>query len=626
MENGMEMPSLSRRIRSLTGVLRTVIDRALDRVCVALLIVMTAVTVVQVFFRYVLNASMSWPEEISRWVFVWMIFLGMAVAIREEAHIRIDMLLLLLPPRVRAALEFLLHALTVTACVALADNGWDLASRTVSYSPALQWPTTYEYAALPVGAAFSLYYLLLQAGSKWRSRWLAAACLALGVATYYVLEMNAGQLLAPFSTGTILLVVGLGLLLIGLPVAFSILLASYLAFWPKGPLQTLAAASSLVNGVDAFVLLAIPFFVMAGELMNEGGITMALIRLADTLVGHIRGGLGHVNIVTNTIMAGLSGSSAADAAGTGKILIPAMTKQGYDPAFACGLTAAASVLANIIPPSITMLIYAPLASVSVGTLFMAGYIPGLIMCGFLMITCYYLARKYGYGANRKRASLAEIGVALRRSLWALGMPAIIVVGIRGGVFTATEAASVAAVYSLVVGFVVYKGLKWREMPGRFRDVMLQTVSIMLIIGASSPFAYLLVIEQIPQMIARQFSDLASNPVLLMMLMNLFLLIVGLPLEPNPALVILVPILLPIIQAAGISPVHFGVVMIVNLMIGSLTPPVGVLIFVTAGVSNTPAHRIFWKVLPFEAALIAALLLITYFPFTTLWLPRVITGR
>jgi C4-dicarboxylate transporter DctM subunit len=214
---------------------------------------------------------------------------------------------------------------------------------------------------------------------------------------------------------------------------------------------------------------------------------------------------------------------------------------------------------------------------------------------------------------------------LRHSLWALGMPVIIVVGIRGGVFTATEAASVAALYSLLVGLVVYRGLRKEALPAKLMQVMLQTVTIMFIIGASAPFAYLLVIEQLPQMIAAKFGGLVNNPLLLLLLLNVFLLLVGLPLEPTPAMVILVPILLPIIKAAGIDPVHFGIVMIINLMIGSLTPPVGVLIFITAGVSKVPVHQIFTKVIPFELGLIGALLIITYLPFTTLWLVRLIGG-
>jgi C4-dicarboxylate transporter DctM subunit len=243
-----------------------------------------------------------------------------------------------------------------------------------------------------------------------------------------------------------------------------------------------------------------------------------------------------------------------------------------------------------------------------------------------MIICYIFACRYGLGANSARAPVWKILSSLRYSLWALGMPLIILFGIRGGIFTATEAASVAALYSLVVGFFVYKGLRVKELSEKMADVMLQTVTIMFIIGASAPFAYLLVIEQVPQMIATQFGSLVNNPALLLLLLNIFLLLVGLPLEPTPAMVILVPILTPIVTAAGINPVHFGIVMIINLMIGSLTPPVGVLIFITAGVSKIPVHQIFTKVIPFELAMIGALLVITYLPFLTLWLPSVIGGR
>jgi C4-dicarboxylate transporter DctM subunit len=619
-----------RSIRHNGGLFRHIqstFDRLLEKLCVFLLAIMTISTLAQVFFRYLLRSSPAWTEEFSRWVFVWMIFLGMAVAVRRDAHIRIDMFLLLMRPRVREGFELAINALVVTTCLALLTTGLQYASRTTSFTPALQWELKYAYMAIPVGAVISLYYLVLHSFSKWSSRKAGVSSLAAGVLLYLALTGGPGlHFLTQQSTGNILLVAGLGFLLLGVPVAFALVLSAFLAFWPKGELQTLAAASSLVNAVDAFILLAIPFFIMAGELMNEGGITMALVRLADTLVGHIKGGLGHVSILTNTLMAGLSGSSTADAAGTGKILIPAMVSQGYNPPFAASIIASASVLANIIPPSISMLIYGPLAGVSVGALFMAGVIPGLILSASLMIICYIFACRYGLGANSARAPVWKILSSLRYSLWALGMPLIILFGIRGGIFTATEAASVAALYSLVVGFFVYKGLRVKELSEKMADVMLQTVTIMFIIGASAPFAYLLVIEQVPQMIATQFGSLVNNPALLLLLLNIFLLLVGLPLEPTPAMVILVPILTPIVTAAGINPVHFGIVMIINLMIGSLTPPVGVLIFITAGVSKIPVHQIFTKVIPFELAMIGALLVITYLPFLTLWLPSVIGGR
>lgn len=625
--------SSTQRYSRLLSRIQSAFDRFLDGVCVFLLIVMSISTLAQVFFRYVfigligIGALPIWTEEFSRWVFVWMIFLGMAVAVRRGAHIRINMFLLWMPPRLREGFELAINAVVVATCLALLTYGWEYASRTTSFTPALQWDLKWEYIAVPVGAAISLYYLVLQNLSKWSPRWAGVASLAAGVAIYLVFNIGPGlDFLAEQSTSTILLVAGLGLLLVGVPVAFALLFSAFLAFWPKGDLQTLAAASSLVNAVDAFILLAIPFFIIAGELMNEGGITMALVRFADTLVGHIRGGLGQVSIVTNTFMAGLSGSSVADAAGTGKILVPAMVAQGYDPGFAASIIASASILANIIPPSISMLIYGPLAGVSIGALFIAGVIPGLILAGSLMIVCYILAGRYGHGANPTRAPISKILSSLRHSLWALGMPVIIVFGIRGGIFTPTEASSIAALYSLIVGLAVYKGLRMQVLLDKFMESMLQTVTIMTIIGASAPFAYLLVIEQVPQMIAAQFSSLASNPMLLLLLLNVFLLLVGLPLEPTPAMVILVPILIPIITAAGINPVHFGIVMIINLMIGSLTPPVGVLVFITAGVSKVPVHEIFFKVIPFELAMIAALLLITYLPFTTLWLPSVIGGR
>ncbi len=603
------------------------VDRAVDGVCVLSLVVMVAVTLLQVFCRYVLNASLLWPEEVARWLFVWMVFLGMAIAVRRNAHIRIDMFLEMMPPRARGAFEFLTHALTVTACLAIAIQGWETANHNASQvASALELSFKYEYMAVPAGALMALYYLVHQSATRWRPRIVGVAGFGLGVLLYWVLQEQGGGLSGVSDPTTVLLVSALVLLTMGMPVGFALVLSTFLAFWPRGPLLVQTVTQNMVGMTDSFVLLAVPFFILAGGLMNEGGITLVLVRLADALVGHIRGGLGHVNVVTNTLMAGLSGSSAADAAGVAKVLVPAMRTQGYDPAFAAALTSAASTLANVIPPSIAMLMYAALASTSVGALFLAGIIPGLVMTASLMLVVYFESRRHGYGASRKRTPVRQVMASLRRSSWALGLPFVIVLGIRFGVFTPTEAAGVAVLYTLLVGLAVYRGLSLRSIPSLLSQSVLETTGAVFIIAASSPFAWLLVVEQLPQMLASQFSGLVANPALLMLALNGFLLLVGMPLENAPAMAILVPILVPIVTQAGIDPVYFGIVMIINLMLGSLTPPIGMLAFITATVTKVPAHRVFWAVVPFELALVAALLIVTYIPAISLWLPRVIGGH
>lgn len=625
MEANIPVP-VSQDVNSRLGAISRSFDRFLETVCVLGLAVMVTVTALQVFCRYVLNAALAWPEEVSRWLFAWVVFLGMAIAVRRNGHIRIDMGLDLLPTKVRAWFEWLIDALTVTTCTALAIHGWETAQNATGISASFQWSFKYEYMAVPVGALLALYYLARQSLGRWSSPVTGLASFALGVAFYWFLQGQAEGLLSWQQPTTILLVSGLVLLVIGMPVGFALTLSSFLAFWPQGPLTVLALAQSMVSQVDSFVLLSVPFFILAAGLMNEGGITLVLVKLADTLVGHIRGGLGQVNVLTNTFMAGLSGSSAGDAAGTCKVLVPAMKRQGYDPAFSAALTASSSIMANVIPPSIGMLIYGALASVSIGALFLAGVIPGLIMTASLMLVVYVQSRRHNYGANRKRANLGEILRAFRGAVWALGMPVIIIVGIRFGVFTPTEAASVAVVYALLVGMLIYRGLSWRRVLANMNQAVLETTGVMFIIGASAPFAWLLVVQQVPQMLASQLGVLISNPYLLMLAVNIFLLLVGLPLEMSPAMVILVPILVPIVTQAGIDPVYFGIVMIINLMIGSITPPVGVLVFIASSITKVPAHRVFAAVIPFEIALIVALLIITYVPAATLWLPQLISGR
>lgn len=601
-------------------------DWALDVACTVCFAVMIVLTLMQVFLRYVFNAGLPWSEEVARWCFVWLVFLGMAVAVRLDSHIAIDMFLRMFPGRLRTGTEYLIESLKVSCCLAMLVHGWDLVQAATHVSASLLVSIKVEYMAVPVGALIALYYLAARNLRIWPSRVAGLGALGLGASLFWVLRELAPVYSALWSPTEVLLGSSIVLLLIGLPVGFAMIFSTFLAFWPEGPLLVLTVTQTMVSTTDSFLLLAIPFFILAGGLMNEGGITLRLVHLADTMVGHIRGGLGHVNILTNTLMAGLSGSSSADAAGICKVLVPAMERSGYDPAFSAGLTASASILANVIPPSIGMLIYGAIGSVSVGALFLAGVIPGLLMALALMLMVFVQSWRFGYGANRRRSTSAEVGRAFLESFWALFMPLIIVVGIRFGVFTPTEAAAVAALYALFAGALVYHGLTPRSVLNTLRQSTQETTSIVFIIATTAPFAYLLVIEQVPQMLAAQLGVLIANPFLLMFAINIFLLLVGLPMEMTPALVILVPILMPIIEQAGIDPVYFGIVMIINLMIGSITPPVGVLVFISASICKLPAHRVFASVVPFEIALILVLLLITYVPEVSLWLPNLVAGH
>jgi tripartite ATP-independent transporter DctM subunit len=322
-------------------------------------------------------------------------------------------------------------------------------------------------------------------------------------------------------------------------------------------------------------------------------------------------------------MGGVSGSSSADCAAVGKLLIPEMKKAGYTGAFAAATTASASILANMLPPSINLLIYAGLASVSVGALFIATIIPGLLLVATMMVVVYWHARRHGIPRQTERFSASAFGKSLRRGVWALGLPVIVVAGLRAGVFTATEAAAIAAGYAFVVAFAVYRQIRLRDLPAVSRSVAEDTAVIMLIIAASAPFAWILTVEQVPQALAAGLGPLMDYPWLLLIAVNLLLILVGLPLEPAPAMVILVPILMPILAVAGVDPVHFGIIMVFNLFIGALTPPVGNLAFIAAMVAKEKPSAVFWSLNPYFVALLAALVILTFVPALSLWLPSVL---
>jgi C4-dicarboxylate transporter DctM subunit len=411
-------------------------------------------------------------------------------------------------------------------------------------------------------------------------------------------------------------------LALGLPVAFGmgVLALSYLLVAGDFPLMTMA--QKMVTGMDSFLLLAIPFFLLAGGLMNAGGITDRLVEFSTRLVGHIHGGLGHVTVVANVIMSGMSGSAAADAAATGTVLIPSMIRQGYAPGFAAAISAAASCIGPIIPPSIAFVIFGSLTGVSVGQLLVAGVVPGLLMGVYLMAACYLVARRRGYGAATRRATAGELWRSFLRAGPAMLTPVVVLGGMVAGVATPTEAAAVAVLYSLVLG-LAYRELRWREMPGMLTEVVVTTSVVYLLLGVFNLLGWILAVEQIPQALTGGFLALTDQPWLVLLVINVVLFVLGIPIEPVPLMVILGPMLVPIVAKYGIDPVHFGVVFVFNVVLGVITPPVGTNMFITCSIANCSVGAFTRESWPFIAALVLLLLLITYVPSITLFLPRLL---
>ncbi|PSM17606.1 TRAP transporter large permease [Nitratireductor sp. StC3] len=413
-----------------------------------------------------------------------------------------------------------------------------------------------------------------------------------------------------------LLLLLLLLLLVGVPTAYALAASAIAVIWLEGIPLTIAV-QRMTAGVQSFPLLAIPLFILAGTLMNASGISERLFALTGALVGHIRGGMAYVNVLTNVFMSGISGSSLADCAATTRVFVPQMIKHGYDKGFSVGLTASAAVLAPIIPPSILLVIYGWQANVSIGDLFVAGIVPGLVIATALVVTVAVMTRLRGFGRGAA-FSAGTLRSAFFDASWALLMPVIIIVGFRMGIFTATEVAAIAAAYAFLVGLLVYRTLKVLELPRVFANAARDTSSILVIAATAAPFGWILSIGQAPQQLLSFLSGVSDNPMLILLLINIILLVLGTFMETLVLIIILVPILLPLIETLGIDPVHFGIVMIINLVIGQLTPPLGVLMYVTCGISGTSIGQFMRAIKPFLVALIIALLAITYIPALALY--------
>ena len=413
----------------------------------------------------------------------------------------------------------------------------------------------------------------------------------------------------------------LAFVFLGLPIFVALALTAIigLGLTPGVPIASVAART--VSASDNFVLLAIPLFILAGSLMSTGGVAQRLFELARVAVGHTRGGLAQVNIALSVLNGGVSGSSAADAAIDCKVIIPQMKAEGYPAAFSGAITAVSGMLANIIPPSIAMLVYASVANVSVGKLFIAGFVPGIMMALAMSFTAYRTCKKHNYGRQTKRATLGEIGTAIRRAGLALSIPVIVVGGIRFGFFTPTEAGAIAVAITFILGAFVYRELKFRDLPGVLTRTAIDTGVIMLIISFSAPISLVLAYNQIPQQVAAFFIQFSYSQVVFLLAVNIFLLIGGALMEGVTLLILTTPLLAPVAAALKIDPTHFGMVVVFNVVLGSVTPPFGQLVFMVSSMSGIRSEEIFWEVLRYLPLLLVVLGIVTYVPETYMWTVR-----
>lgn len=421
----------------------------------------------------------------------------------------------------------------------------------------------------------------------------------------------------------VLLIIGLFFFFaLNIPIAFSMILTSLFYLIVKGDIPLIAIVQQIAVGTDKYLLLAIPFFFLAGELMNAGGITDRLVRLSKALVGHIPGGLGHVNVVESMIFAGMSGSAVSDVTAMGFIEIEMMRRMGYGAAFAAAITGASATIGPVIPPSIPFVVYGGITGVSVGKLFLGGIVPGVLMGLFLMVAIYFIAIKRGYERS-KRPPLLDILKEIFHSIPILLLPLIIIGGILSGIFTPTEAAVVAVVYAFFLGTIILRVTDIYEVFRLMIKVGLSTAKLMFIIASASLFGWIMAREGAPLLMSKTFLSISQNPYVLLFLINVLLLVLGCFMESIAIMVILVPILTPLVQSMGIDLVHFGVMMTLNLMIGLLTPPVGMVMYAVVSIAKVSVTEFTRECLPFLLALFAVLLLITYVPSLVVWIPNLI---
>jgi tripartite ATP-independent transporter DctM subunit len=406
------------------------------------------------------------------------------------------------------------------------------------------------------------------------------------------------------------------LIAIGLPIGYAIASSTILVFLIYSTVPLQLVSQNAFTGIDSFVLLAIPFFILAGILMSMGGVARRLVDIADACIGWITGGLGMAAVMTATFFGAISGSGAATTSAVGSLMLPEMKRKGYGDEFSTCLVASAGSIGVIIPPSIPFVVYGVTVGVSIGDLFLAGIPAGLMMCVVLMGACYIISKKYGYRGSDTRPSMKNIAISFKEGIWALLAPVIILGGIYSGIFTPTESAVVAVVYSIIIGLFVYKELDWAKLKSAFYQTAVLNGVIVFIIGFSGAMAKYLTLENVPQKISEAILSFTQSPFLILLIINLFLLVVGMLIDNIPAIIILSPIFLPVVESVGVSPLQFGVIIVLNLAIGYVTPPYGTTLFVASAIAKIPIDRLAKYAFIFTAVLCIPLALVTYVPWFT----------
>lgn len=583
---------------SLAARALRVVETVLGAAAALTLAVLLGVVLISVFLRYFLSSGFVGAEDLGIWLHVCLISLGAPLSLKSALAMRLDFFVRLLPARLHPVVEALADMFSVLAAIILLFGGTEIMTMLGGTSPTLGIPEWIRFGFLGVGGFLILVVLLLQRIAEGRPG-AALFSLVSGVAVYACIPYAVIDTDLPPSL-SLALAAAIGLV-VAAPLSHAFLAAAYLAIAFGSSLPEPAIVSSTVTGMSKFLLLAIPFFLLAGGLLTSSGVATRLVRFASSMVGHRRAGLAQTTLLTSVLFSGASGSSVANAAFGASTFQPELVRHGYPPAQAGAIIAATSVLDNVIPPSIAFLILATATNLSVGSLLAGGFLAGGLMAICLSVAIHLTVREQ---VARPRASGAERWRAAVCAIPAFGLGIIVVIGIRVGIVTTTEAAALAALYTLVLAVWARSGAGC--LLASFRQAATEAAAIGLLIGAAGPFAFLLAVDNVSGLVTDLVTLLGGNALAVIVLSNVTLLVVGLVLEIGAAIVLFGPILLPAAVAAGIDPIHFGVIIVVNLMIHGLTPPLGMLIFVVSGVTKIPATALFKAVVPYLLALLVTL--------------------
>lgn len=578
------------------------VEASLGALCAASLAALLIVVLATVVLRYVFATGFHGSEDLGIWLYVALVAFGAPLALNSALAMRLDIVANRLPGRGQEVATIVADAFTVLAGLVLAFGSARIATMLGGISPTLGLPEWVRFGFLGVGGALTVLVLTLQRFAEGRARSLVIA-LIVGVTLYLAATRLSVPVSVPpsFMLG---LIASIGLV-VAAPLPHAFIAAAYLAITFGSPLPEQAVVSYTVTGMSKFLLLAIPFFLLAGGLLTVSGAAAQIVRFAASLVGHRRAGLAQTTLLTSVLFSGASGSSVANAAFGSATFQPELVKKGYPPAQAGAIVASTSVLDNVIPPSIAFLILAVATNLSVGSLLVGGFVAGGVMALCLAVAIHLTSSEQ---TTQPRADASERWSAAKSAIPAFGLGVIVVVGIRMGVVTVTEAAALAAIYTFFLCLVAR--LRVVSLYAAFRQSAVEAAAIGLLIGTAGPFAFLLAVDNVSGLLSSMVTGVGLGPLGVLIIINVLLLVIGLVLDIGAAVLLFAPIFLPLAVAAGVDPIHFGVILVVNLMIGGLTPPVGMLIFVVSGVTKVPAGALFRAILPYLAALLVSLALLT----------------